>query len=294
MYIFSIGCDKLGKLEDRVALVTGGASGIGRAIAELFAKEGSRVVISDIQDELGKTVADGIGENAYYTHANVTLEEDVKGMVDYAVKTYGRLDCIVNNAGMGGIKGEIETVPVEEFDKTIAILLRGVFLGMKHAAPVMKKQGGGTMINISSVAGLRGISQNHPYSAAKAAVLQITRTVAMELAYYKIRVNSICPGSIVSSIFGAAKGLSSGESAKTYENLKKLFEKGQPIRRAGLPEDIANAALWLASDDSSFVTGHALVVDGGISAGQMWTQQMRWIDAIESTLGFDTSETKKE
>jgi NAD(P)-dependent dehydrogenase (short-subunit alcohol dehydrogenase family) len=279
----------MGKMKDRVALVTGGASGIGKAIAELFAKEGARVVISDIQDELGKKVAERIGENTSYVHADVTLEEDVKGMIDHTVKTYSRLDCIVNNAGMGGVKGEIETVPVEGFDHTIAILLRGVFLGMKHAAPVMKKQGGGTMINISSVAGLRGVSQNHPYSAAKAAVLQLTRTVAMELAYHKIRVNSICPGSIVSSIFGAASGLSSEESAKTYENLKKLFSKGQPIRRAGLPEDVANAALWLASDDSSFVTGHALVVDGGVSAGQMWTQQMRWIDMIESTIGVDSS-----
>jgi len=279
----------MGKLKDRAALVTGGASGIGKAIAELFAREGAQVVISDIQDELGNKLAESIGENATYIHGDVSLEADVKGMIDHTVKTYGGLDCIVNNAGMGGVKGEIETVPVEGFDKTIAILLRGVFLGMKHAAPVMKKQGGGTMINISSVAGLRGVSQNHPYSAAKAAVLQLTRTVAMELAYYKIRVNSICPGSIVSSIFGASKGMSSEESAKTYENLKKLFEKGQPIRRAGVPEDIAKAALWLASDDSSFVTGHALVVDGGISAGQMWTQQMRWIDAIEATLGFDPS-----
>ncbi|MFW9967817.1 MAG: SDR family oxidoreductase, partial [Candidatus Thorarchaeota archaeon] len=150
--------------------------------------------------------------------------------------------------------------------------------------------GGGNIINISSIAGLRGISQNHPYSAAKAAVIQLTRTVAMELAYYKIRVNTICPGSIVTSIFGASKGMSSAESAKTYDDLTRLFEKAQPIRRAGLPADIANAALWLASDDSSFVTGHALVVDGGISAGQMWPQQVRWIDMIESALGLDSSE----
>ncbi|MFW9798609.1 MAG: SDR family NAD(P)-dependent oxidoreductase [Candidatus Thorarchaeota archaeon] len=274
----------MGKLDDRVAVITGAASGIGKAIAELFAEEGAHVVVSDIHDEFGQQVASTLGKKATYIHADVSVERDVKGMIDHAVDTYGRLDCIVNNAGMGGVKGEIESVPVEDFDRTIGILLRGVFLGMKHAAPVMKKQGGGTMINISSVAGLRGVSQNHPYSAAKAAVLQLTRTVAMELAYYKIRVNSICPGSIVSSIFGAAQGMSSEESVQTYENLKKLFEKGQPIRRAGLPEDVANAALWLASDDSSFVTGHALVVDGGVSAGQQWTQQMRWIDMIESAL----------
>ncbi|MFW9913339.1 MAG: glucose 1-dehydrogenase [Candidatus Thorarchaeota archaeon] len=280
----------MGKLDDRVAVITGGASGIGKAIAELFAKEGARVVVSDIQDELGQKLTKSLGDNAAYIHADVSMEDDVKGMIDYAMDTHGRIDCIVNNAGMGGVKGEIESIPVAEFDRTIAILLRGVFLGMKHAAPVMKKQGGGNIINMASIAGLRGISQNHPYSAAKAAVIQLTRTAAMELAYYKIRVNSICPGSIVTSIFGAAKGMSSAESAKTYDNLTRLFEKAQPIRRTGLPEDIARAALWLASDDSGFVTGHALVVDGGMSAGQMWPQQMRWIDMIESALGLDASE----
>jgi len=280
----------MGKLDERVAVITGGASGIGKATVELFVKEGARVVVADIQDEQGQEFTKSLGNSATFKHTDVSLEDDVKGMIDHALDSYGRLDIIVNNAGMGGVKGEIESIPAAEFDQTIAILLRGVFLGMKHAAPVMKKQGGGNIINISSIAGLRGISQNHPYSAAKAAVIQLTRTVAMELAYYKIRVNSICPGSIVTSIFGASKGMSSAESAKTYDDLTRLFEKAQPIRRAGLPVDIANAALWLASDDSSFVTGHALVVDGGTSAGQMWPQQMRWIDMIESALGLDTSE----
>jgi NAD(P)-dependent dehydrogenase (short-subunit alcohol dehydrogenase family) len=276
----------MGKLDNRVAAVTGGASGIGKAIAKLFAKEGAQVVVSDIDDELGKKLAKSLGKSATFIHADVSLEDDVKGMIDRAVNTYGRLDCMVNNAGMGGVQGGIETIPVEGFDRSIAILLRGVFLGMKHAAPVMKRQGGGNIINMASIAGLRGISQNHPYSAAKAAVIQLTRTVAMELAPHKIRVNSICPGSIVSSIFGASKGMSSAESAKTYENLSRLFEKAQPLLRAGLPEDIANAALWLASDDSSFVTGHALVVDGGMSAGQIYRQQMKFTGLIESALGI--------
>jgi NAD(P)-dependent dehydrogenase (short-subunit alcohol dehydrogenase family) len=288
----------MGKLDDRVAVITGGASGIGEAIARLFAKEGSRVVIADIQDEPGQKLAKSLGKKATFIHADVSLEDNVKGMIDHAVDSHGHVDCVVNNAGMGGVEGEIESIPVTAFDKTMAILLRGVFLGMKHAAPVMKRQGKGNIINIASIAGLRGISQNHPYSAAKAAVIQLTRTVAMELAQYQIRVNCICPGMIVTSIFGNTKGMSSPDIARTKENLSRLFEKLQPIQRTGLPEDVANAALWLAGDDSSFVTGHALVVDGGTSAGQMWSSQMKYKAKIESALGLESSEqvpiTKRE
>ena len=288
--IWTTGCEKMGKLEDRVVVITGGASGIGKAIVQLFVKEGARVVVADIQDEIGQKLAESLGKSATFIHTDVSLEDNVKGMIDQAVDSYGRLDCVVNNAGMGGVQGEIESIPVAGFDQTMAILLRGVFLGMKHAAPVMKQQGEGNIINISSVAGLRGTSQNHPYSAAKAAVIQLTRTVAMELAQYQIRVNCICPGSIVTSIFGMSKGMSSADIASTYGDLSRLFERSQPIQRAGLPEDIANAALWLAGDDSSFVTGHALVVDGGASAGQIWSTQMRFKARIESALGLEPSE----
>ncbi|MHA3963224.1 MAG: SDR family NAD(P)-dependent oxidoreductase [Candidatus Thorarchaeota archaeon SMTZ1-45] len=280
----------MGKLANRVAVLTGGASGIGKAIVELFVKEGARVVVADIQDELGQQLAESLGASATFVHADVSLEDDVKSMIDYAVDSYGRLDCVVNNAGMGGVQGEIESIPVSGFDHTIGVLLRGVFLGIKHSAPILKRQGEGNIINISSIAGLRGISQNHPYSAAKAAVIQLTHTVAMELAPYNIRVNSICPGSIVTSIFGASKGMSAADSESKYEDLKRLFERAQPLQRAGLPEDIAKAALWLASDDSSFVTGHALVVDGGMSVGQIWSRQMRFIAMIESALGLPPSE----
>ncbi len=280
----------MGKLDDRAIVITGGASGIGEAIVRLFVKEGARVVVADIQDELGQKLVGSLGKSATFIHTDVSLEDNVKGMIDQAVDSYSRLDCIVNNAGMGGVEGEIESIPVTAFDRTMAILLRGVFLGMKHAAPVMKRQGRGNIINISSVAGLRGISQNHPYSAAKAAVIQLTRTVAMELVQYQIRVNSICPGMIVTSIFGKSRGMSGPDIAKAKENLSRLFERLQPIQRAGLPEDIANAALWLAGDDSSFVTGHALVVDGGTSAGQIWSSQMKLKARIESALGLEPSE----
>jgi len=280
----------MGKLEDRVAVITGGASGIGRAIAELFVEKGVRVVIGDVQDEEGQKIAERLGNVATFKRTDVSSEDDVKAMIDYAVDSYGRLDCVVNNAGMGGVEGTIESIPADGFDHSIDVLLRGVFLGMKYAAPVMKQQGGGNIINISSIAGLRGITQNHPYSAAKAAVIQLTRAAAMELAQHRIRVNCICPGAIVTSIFGATKGLPNEEIASTLGNLTRLFERVQPLPRAGLPEDIANAALWLASDDSSFVTGHALVVDGGASAGQSWSNQRRFSTRIEQALGLDPSE----
>ncbi|MFW9848324.1 MAG: SDR family NAD(P)-dependent oxidoreductase [Candidatus Thorarchaeota archaeon] len=280
----------MGKLDDRVAVITGGASGIGKATAELFVKEGAKVVIADIQEDEGHKLADTLGDHASFKFVDVCSEDDIKRMIDFAVETYGRLDCLVNNAGMGGVQGEIENVPVEGFDKTIAILLRGVFLGMKHAAPVMKRQGSGNIVNISSIAGIRGISENHPYSAAKAAVIQLTRTVAMELAYFKIRVNCICPGVILTAIFGKASEMSNKAIEERREDLKRLFERAQPIKRTGLPEDIANAILWLASDDSSFVTGHALVVDGGQSAGTTWPAQLRWHNAIQSALGLEPSE----
>ena len=280
----------MGTMENKVAVITGGASGIGKAIVELFVKEGAQVVIGDIQDEKGQEFSETLGKHTSFIHADVSLEEDVKSMIDHAVDLHGHLDCLVNNAGMGGVLGEVETIPVEGFDRTIAILLRGVFLGMKHAAPIMKRQESGNIINIASIAGMRGISQNHPYSAAKAAVMQLTRTVAMELAVHNIRVNSICPGSIVTAIFGKSKDLPDSKIAETYENLSGLFERVQPIQRTGTPEDIAKAALWLASDGSSFVTGHSLVVDGGASAGQTWRMQMRFLSRIDSALGLEPSE----
>ncbi len=280
----------MGRLRERVALITGGASGIGKAIVELFVKEGARVVVADIQETQGRELAKKLGDNATFKLTDVSLEDDVRGMTEHAVETYGRLDCLVNNAGIGGVEGEIESIPVDGFDKTIAVLLRGVFLGSTYAAPIMKRQGGGNIINVSSIAGMRGISENHPYSAAKAAVIQLTRTSAMELAQHQIRVNCICPGAIVTAIFGATKGMSDEDIARTYENLSRLFESVQPLPRAGRPEDIANAALWLASDDSSFVTGHALVVDGGASAGQMWHAKQRYTARIEEALGLKSSE----
>jgi len=260
------------RLKGKIALVTGGASGIGEATVRLFIDEGASVVPADIQDDRGREVAADVGARATYVHADVSRETDVAAMVDETVRRFGRLDCLFNNAGAGGVHGRIDEIGVDGFDATIGVLLRGVFLGMKHAAPMMKRQGTGSIISTASVAGLRTGLGPHVYSAAKAAVIHLTRSVAMELGESGVRVNCICPGGIATPIFGKAFGLSPDRADATIPLMKGILETLQPIRRPGLPEDIAHAALWLASDESSFVNGDALVVDGGLTGGRLWSE----------------------
>jgi NAD(P)-dependent dehydrogenase (short-subunit alcohol dehydrogenase family) len=279
------------KLEGRAAVITGGASGIGAATARLFAEEGCRVLIADIQDEKGERLTDELGGKALYLHTNVSRETDVEAAVGLAVEAFGRLDCMFNNAGIPGAVGPIESVSVEGFDETIGVLFRGVFLGIKHAAPVMRRQGSGSIINTASVAGLRAGYGNHVYSAAKAAVIQLTRSVAMELGEDGVRVNCICPGYIATPMIGRARGLSAEEANGAVEEIRALFEEMQPIRRPGLPEDVARAALWLASDDSGFVNGHALVVDGGVTGGRMWSDYQNTIRRLSSAIAPGPNKT---
>ncbi len=264
----------MGKLDDKVAVLTGAASGIGEATAKLFAREGAKLVLADIADERGEALARSLGGDAVYVHADVAREADVKAAIDTAVARFGRLDVVFNNAGFGGTTGPISEIPVEEFDETMGVLLRGVFLGIKHAAPVMSAQGSGSIINTASVAGLRAGYAPHVYSVAKAAVIQLTRSTAMELGEKGVRVNCICPGGIatplLSKAFTAATG---GDEAAALELVKQAIAMFQPLKRAGLPEDIADAALWLAGSESSFVNGHALVVDGGLTGGVLWSMQ---------------------
>ncbi|MFN2375866.1 MAG: SDR family oxidoreductase, partial [Candidatus Binatia bacterium] len=207
-------------------------------------------------------------------HADVSAEADVKAMIDAALSQHGRLDTIFNNAGFGGTAGPIAEIPVEEFDATIGVLLRGVFLGMKHAAPILAAQGSGTIVSTASVAGLRAGYAPHVYSVAKAAVIQLTRSVAMELGEKGVRVNCICPGGIATPLLAGAFGNDdSMDEGARLELVKQAISVFQPLQRAGLPEDIASAAMWLASDESSFVNGHALVVDGGLTGGVLWSMQ---------------------
>jgi NAD(P)-dependent dehydrogenase (short-subunit alcohol dehydrogenase family) len=274
------------RLAGKVALITGGASGIGEATVRLFVAEGAAVTIADIQDERGRRLAAELGARTAFAHTDVSREADVEAAVADAVRRFGRLDCIFNNAGYGGVGGRIEAVTVAGFDETIGVLLRGVLLGMKHAAPVMKRQGGGSIISTASVAGLRSGFGPHVYSAAKAAVIQLTRTVAMELGEHNVRVNCICPGGIATPIFGKGLGMSVEEADALVPLMKGVLENVQPIKRAGLPEDIAQAALWLASDDSTFVNGEALVVDGGLSGGRSWSESQFRRAALRQALGL--------
>jgi NAD(P)-dependent dehydrogenase (short-subunit alcohol dehydrogenase family) len=276
----------MGKLDGRVAVITGGASGIGDATVRLFVQEGCRVVIADVQDDRGARLAGELGTSASYLHADVSQEAHVSGAIAHAVSRFGRLDCLFNNAGAGGVAGPIEEIPADGFDHTMGVLLRGVFLGMKHAAPIMKRQGGGSIISTASVAGLQAGYGPHVYSAAKAAVVHLTRSVAMELGESGVRVNCICPGGIATPIFGSALGLAGPEADRVAELMKTLLATRQPIQRAGLPEDIARAALWLASEDSSFVNGHALIVDGGLTGGRMWSVVQEQRQQLRSALGL--------
>jgi len=260
----------MGSLDGRVAIVTGGASGIGARTVRLFAEQGARVVIGDMQEEAGRAVAAELGRDGVFQRTEVSREDDVRALVARADKEWGRLDCIFNNAGFGGALGPISETPVEEFDLSFAVLVRGVFLGMKHAAPLLCRQGG-SIINTASVAALLGGWSPHTYAAAKAAVIQLSKSVALELAGQNVRVNCICPGFIATPL--ALNTVSRKASDAEAEAARATMAAAQPIPRPGQPDDIAQMALFLASDASSFVTGQHFVVDGGFSSGRAWSEQ---------------------
>lgn len=260
----------MGKLDGKVAFITGAAGGIGRATSKLFVKEGAKVVMADIWDEMGEKTADQLGQNAIYIHTDVAQEEDIKRAIDIALKNFDRLDIVFSNAGNPGSVGGMEDISVEDFDETIAIHLRAAFICMKHSFPIMKKQGSGCILITSSVAGFQYGMGGVAYSAAKAGIIQLTRTAAVGYGAFGIRVNAIAPGFIATGIFGQAYGLSREGAERFSEAIKTTgYGDQQAIRRAGLPEDIANVALFLASDSSSFITGITLKVDGGLLAGRI-------------------------
>lgn len=276
-----------GRLKGKVAIITGGTSGIGRRTVEIFAQEGASVLIAARREKEGCELADALAPRVDFLKTDVSREADIKAMIDYAVKRFGRLDCLFNNAGCPAPVGGIATIPLEGYESAVSVLLGGVMLGMKHAAPVMRSQGSGSIINNGSVAGmLAGYSSSMIYSAAKAAVIHLTKCVAMELGESNVRVNCISPGGIATGIFGKALGLPTEEAEKTVEAIKQGLAGMQPIRRSGLPEDIAWAAVFLASDESTFVNGLNLVVDGGLTGGRQWSIQQEGLNLMRAGLGI--------
>ena len=272
------------RMDGKTAIITGGASGIGEGAVRLFAEEGARVVVADIQDDRGHALVESIGGDTTYVHADVGLEADVRGAVEHAVDRFGRLDAIFNNAGYGGTMDSFTEVEEAAYDETMDVLLKGVVFGIKHAARVMQAQGeGGAIVNTASVAGINAGNGPSVYSVAKGAVVHLTRVAAYELGEHNIRVNCICPGGIATPIFGKALGLSAEDADRTVEAMASLIGSAQPIARSGRPADIAHAALWLCSDDSTFVTGHPLVVDGGLTLGRPPTGD--WGDAMRDIFG---------
>ena len=265
----------MGALDGKVAIITGATSGIGARTAELFVEEGAKVVIAGRRQAEGEVLARKLGPAASFVRTDVTKEADIKAMIEQTLARFGRLDCLFNNAGNPGRIAGIADLDMEHFDTVIATHLRGVVLGMKYAAPAMVRQGAGSIINTGSIAGLRTGYSAHSYSAAKAAVIHVTRCVAAELGEKGIRVNSISPGAIVTGIFAKGAGLPDAVADRTAETLKARFAGIQPIPRAGLPDDIARAALYLASDAGSFVNGQDLVVDGGIVIGGRWSALLK-------------------
>lgn len=255
-----------GRLQGKVALITGGASGIGAATVELFLKEGASVVAADIQDEKGKSLIARDNPALSYVRCDVTNEAEIEAAVAAATERFGGLDIMFNNAGHGGTQLGPTDMTVEGWDAAFALLLRAPMLGIKHASAAMAKRGGGSIISTASMAGLT-TGWGYAYSVAKAGVLHLTRYAASQLAAQNIRVNAICPGIIATPIFGATMGLPREVADQMAGMIADSGARMQPIKRPGLPEDIAEAALYLASDAARFMTGQHLVVDGGFTLG---------------------------
>ena len=280
-----------GRLDGKVAVITGGGNGIGRATVLRFLEEGARVVIADLNEQTGNetlALAQQAGTDARvrFIRTDVAREADVAAAVALATSAFGRLDVMFNNAGVAGAFGPITDIEEADWDYTFDVLVKGVFLGMKHAARVLKAQGqGGVILSTASIAGLSGGDGPQAYSASKAAVINLTRAVAIELAPQRIRVNAICPGGILTPLIHRGN----------EEAMRPVLEKFQPWPEAGQPEHSAGAALFLASDDSTFVTGEALVVDGGaMAAGSNAIQNLGGGAMAAMGAGVDRGTTGQE
>ena len=251
----------MGQLDGKVALITGAGSGIGRASALVFAREGAKVALADIVVEGGEETVRMVkeaGGEAFFIKADVSNAADVEAMVNTVVETYGRIDCAYNNAGIEGQLASTDEYAEDMFDKVIGINLTGVWLCMKYELPHMLKQGSGAIVNTASGAGLIGVAGMSAYVASKHGVVGLTKTAALEYAKSGIRVNAVCPGLIQTPM---VERITNG-----HPQLGEALVAAEPIGRTGKPEEIAESVVWMCSDAASFVTGHAMSVDGGFVA----------------------------
>jgi NAD(P)-dependent dehydrogenase (short-subunit alcohol dehydrogenase family) len=252
------------RLEGKVAAITGAASGIGEATARRFVEEGAQVMIGDIQEDAGKALAEELGAAAAFLRCDVTNEDDIAMLVDGAVNAFGQLDIMMNNAGIVGARGPIAQTSIDEYDATMNVLLRGTFIGMKHAARVMQPRETGSIISLSSTAGVQGGLGPHVYAAAKHGVVGLTKNVAAELCRSGIRVNCIAPGSTATPMVAKAHL----DDHMAVDDVVGRLSDISPIKgRPALAIDVANVALFLASDEAGNVNGHCLAVDGGLTTG---------------------------
>jgi NAD(P)-dependent dehydrogenase (short-subunit alcohol dehydrogenase family) len=254
-------------LDGKIAVITGAASGIGRATVELFVTQGARVLAADINDEAGRTLEAAHPGQVRYQHCDVMSEDDIAVAMEMAAQHFGGIDILFNNAGSGANRTLLEDMTGKEWDYAQDLLLRSVALGMRYALPYMKARGGGAIVNTASVAGLQAGAGPVAYSAAKAAVIHLSKVAAAEFARYQVRVNAICPGLILTNIFTASDDIPSQMKVAIQNGMRQTAPSAQPVRKAGEGHDIAEACLFLASDAAAFITGTHLVVDGGLTIG---------------------------
>ncbi|WP_159647832.1 SDR family NAD(P)-dependent oxidoreductase [Sphingorhabdus sp. 109] len=255
------------RFKGKTAVITGGSSGIGRASVELFLREGATVIMGDIDEAEGTAMMSSLGEGFFFKTCDVTREEEIRALMDYAAEETGGIDIVFNNAGAGGPRAPIDEISGDEWDFAMALLLKSVAMGIRHAAPHLKERGGGAIVNTASICSFQAGYGPIAYSTAKAGVLHLTKVAAAELAQYKIRVNAICPGFIQTNIFAATVGANKEETQAINTVLGQAAASAQPVARPGVPDDIAEAAAYLASDAAGFVTGTHILVDGGMLVG---------------------------